>query len=928
MLRKVFVLSCQSRSCIVVMMRTATPAPHAEHSASTLTAVYDMGQGPPPAGPARVGRYQIGEPLGAGAMGVVYRAHDPDLGRDVAIKLVRGNAASPSNVRLLREAQAMARLHHPNVVPIFDVGQAGDAVFVTMPLIEGGTLKRWLRGGRRSSGDILDRFVAAGRGLAAAHAAGLVHRDFKPDNVLLGTGGEIHVADFGLARLSDQEPAPEPSDGQLAPDLTQAGVVLGTPAYMAPEQLRCQPIDARADQFSFCVALWEAVYGQRPFPDPPDGAEPPWTARLDAIAAGPPPPRRDRPAWLAPLLARGMASDPDHRWPTLQALLDAIAVRRRPRRWPLWLAAAGVLGLAAGSVLSRPGLDDAPILAPPRRSGPAMARLAPLARYDDLKAAAISPDGTKLAFVTGDSLVLQELGIEAMDRTVVEHGITPPVAWSPDGRHLLVGATPERAPLRQVELVDAGSGARRPLVGTDIAAFLSTDEIVVASYRQREVAILQIGDPVRPAGSCPVPGDYTFLWRVGGLPDGTIVVETVTLDTARHHLVILRRDCTVRATFAQEPVSSLALTDTGTVIALGDHDGWSEIVEISPDGAIVSRRRVGETVDDVIGRRRGIDYVTTLAPKTALTRVRRGAAQPLWSIDSNASVYVAPDGGAVAWIARDGQTVRPRPLWLSSLPRTSGARVLVDRALTAGWSPDGRRLAVLAVDEPVAAPAGAPGASPPVRLLLVTDRSGAVISRLPVDDVDPEAAPVWLDDHRIAVRTGDRLTYRGVDLVTGDQGAILDRRRGSTLWLTRSPRDGTLAMFRMGPPAAGAGSAAGSAAGPAAGPIEHLWIQPPGGDPRPLQVDDVRHFLVPSWTAAGELVVRTLETGEVSRVALDTGELTPIAQLPPTPLSSLSDDHLVIPPGGDLLAIHRELGANVAKVQLEPGTAAPDAGEP
>src|SRR3954465_7055759 len=163
-------------------MGTVTTAPRARHSAATLTALYDMGHGPPPAGPSHVGRYQIGEPLGAGAMGVVYRAHDPDLGRDVAIKLVRGNAASPSNVRLLREAQAMARLHHPNVVPIFDVGMADDAVFVAMPLIEGGTLKRWLRDGRRSFGDILDRFLAAGRGLAAAHAAGLVHRDFKPDH--------------------------------------------------------------------------------------------------------------------------------------------------------------------------------------------------------------------------------------------------------------------------------------------------------------------------------------------------------------------------------------------------------------------------------------------------------------------------------------------------------------------------------------------------------------------------------------------------------------------------------------------------------------------------------------------------------------------------------------------------------------------------
>jgi hypothetical protein len=885
-------------------MGTVSTAPH-RNSAATLSALYDVAPGSPPARPERVGRYQIGDRLGAGAMGVVYRAHDPDLGRDVAIKLVR-NTASPSNLRLLREAQAMARLHHPNVVPIFDVGQAGDAMFVAMPLIEGGTLKRWLRGGARSLDEILDRFLAAGRGLAAAHAAGLVHRDFKPDNVLLGAGGEICVADFGLARLSlaDNEPVPEASADRLAADpLTQTGAVLGTPAYMAPEQLRGRPIDARADQFSFCMALWEGVYGQRPFPDPPDDASPPWGERLAAIEAGPGPPRRDRRAWLAPLLARGLASDPDRRWPTLHALLDVIAARRRARRWPWWLAAAAALVLAAGSALPRPATDGARIPAPSPPDAPATAQLTPLARYDELKAVAISPDGTRLAFVTGDALVLQAVGIEAMDRTIVDHGIDWPLAWSPDGRHLLAGATSEHASLRRVELVDAETGARRPLVGTDTAAFLSTDEIAVASYRQRAIAILHLGDPIRRVASCAVPGDYTFLWRVAGLPDGTIVAATLPLDTGHHRLVILRRDCTVRATFAQEPLSSFALTDTGTVVALSAHDGWSELLEISLDGAIVSRRRVGEAIDEVIGRRRGIDYVTTLAPTTALTRLRRGAVQPLWSIDSNASLYVAPDGEAVAWIARDGQAATPRPLWLSNLARTSGARVLVDRALTAGWSPDGRWLAVLADNEP-----GATRAAPrPKRLLLVVDRSGAAISRQPVDDVDPEAAPVWLDDHRIAVRTGDRLTYRGIDLVTGDQGEILDRRRGSTLWLTRSPRDGTLAMFRMGSPA-----------GAAAAPLEHLWIQPPGGDPRPLHVDDVKHFLAPSWTASGELVVRALETGEVSRVALDTGELTPIARLGPTPLTLVFDDHLVMPPGGDVLAIHRELRANVAKVRVEP----------
>jgi len=891
-------------------MGSVTTAPHAGASAVTLSALYDLGRGPPQDHPARVGRYQIRDTLGAGAMGVVYRARDPDLGRDVAIKLVRGNPGHPSNhARLLREAQAMAQLHHPNVVPIFDVGQAGDAVFVAMPLVEGGTLKRWLRGNARSFDQVVDHFLAAGRGLAAAHAAGLVHRDFKPDNVLLGTGGEIYVADFGLARRVGDAPAADGSVDRTAPALvTQSGAVLGTPAYMAPEQLRGRTIDARADQFSFCVALWEGIYGQRPFPDPSGGAEPTWRARLDAIAAGPALPRRDRRAWIAPLLVRGLASNPARRWPTLQALLDAIAARRRPRRWPRWprwIAASAVLGLAAAAAMTRPA-PDALRLTVPAAPPAAPARLTPLARYDDLQAVAISPAGTRLAFITGDALVVEELGAEAIDRTVVDHGIEPPIAWAPDGRQLLVGEDPEHATRPRIALIDVDRGTRRPLPAADTATFLSADEIAVASYRQRAVAVYRLDDLARPARSCAVPGDYTFLWKIAGLPDGTIVLDTLTLDTGRHRLVVINRDCGVRATISQDAPSSFALTDTGTVVALSSRDGANDLVEISLDGAIVSRRRVAEALDEVIGRRHGIDYVTTLAPRTGLVRVHDGVAQPAWSIDSNAPVYVAPNGDALAWIARDGRAPIPRPLWLSSLPRTSGARVVVDRALSAGWSPDGRWLAVL-VDDADASPAEHRTA----KQLHVADRNGAVIARLAVDDADPEAAPVWLDDHRIAVRTGDRITYRGFDLVTGDQGEILDRRHGSTLWLTRSPRDGTLAMFRMG------------AAEPGPGPAEHLWVQPPGGEPRPLHIHNGKHFLVPSWTRSGELVVRALQTGEVWHVALDTGALTPIAQLPSTPLGLLFDDHLASVPDGDLLAVDRELGANIARVRLADAAPAP-----
>ncbi|MFY0580423.1 serine/threonine-protein kinase [Cystobacter fuscus] len=231
-------------------------------------------------------RYVVLEPLGQGGMGMVYAAYDSVLDRKVALKLlppgdVDGDTEMTSGrARLLREAQAMARLSHPNVVAVYDVHQHGLQVFMAMELVEGQTLLQWQRQQKRGWKEILAAFLSAGRGLAAAHAAGLVHRDFKPTNVLVGKDGRVRVTDFGLARTHNappEEPSePEPSPGtrdtspvkahsMLELELTQRGAVLGTPAYMAPEQFRGAAADARSDQFSFAVSLWEALYGERPF---------------------------------------------------------------------------------------------------------------------------------------------------------------------------------------------------------------------------------------------------------------------------------------------------------------------------------------------------------------------------------------------------------------------------------------------------------------------------------------------------------------------------------------------------------------------------------------------------------------------------------------------------------------------------------------
>ncbi len=325
---------------------TVTPA-DVTGTASTGTAptgvAPTLASAPPPASRARaamptsLGRYPIVAELGAGGMGIVYRARDATLGRALAIKLIRPrHGGTEGRARFLREAQAMARLQHPNVVPIFDVGEHGDAVYLVMPLCTGGTLASWLRAAPRPWREVVARLVAAARGLGAAHAAGMVHRDFKPDNVLLGDDGEVQVADFGIARL-DGDDVPGMGDAATADglELTRTGTLLGTPLYMAPEQLRGEPVDARADVFACCVSLYEGVYGLRPFdPGAARGAAA-LTALRQRIERGliePPPPDRDVPAWLHAVILRGLRPRPADRWPTIDALRLALERGLAPRR--------------------------------------------------------------------------------------------------------------------------------------------------------------------------------------------------------------------------------------------------------------------------------------------------------------------------------------------------------------------------------------------------------------------------------------------------------------------------------------------------------------------------------------------------------------------------------------------------------------------
>jgi tRNA A-37 threonylcarbamoyl transferase component Bud32 len=266
-------------------------------------------------------------------MGVLYSARDPQLNRRVALKMLRedrlaGIGIAESQRRLLREAQALAQLSHPNVVAVFDAGTFAGQVFIALELVSGRTLRAWLREAPRAWQDMVERFIAAGRGLAAAHDAGFVHRDFKPENVLVGDDGRVRVTDFGLARPSAEPPANPSGDEERLPGLdlhgslatlTETGHFAGTPRYMAPEQMAAGAIDGRTDQFSFCVALHEAVYGRPPFEA--ETVE----QLLIQIQRGPAAPAGSNvPEWLHAVLARGLRAAPGERYPTMEDLLTAL----------------------------------------------------------------------------------------------------------------------------------------------------------------------------------------------------------------------------------------------------------------------------------------------------------------------------------------------------------------------------------------------------------------------------------------------------------------------------------------------------------------------------------------------------------------------------------------------------------------------------
>ena len=445
-----------------------------------------------------VGRYVLRDRLGAGAMGVVFTAHDPELDREIAIKLLRSDLAEdaprlPLTARLLREAQAMARLAHPNVVAVHDVGWFGDHIFIAMELVKGQTLAQWLAAAHRSVAEVLAMFVAAGNGLAAAHAAGLVHRDFKPENVLVGLDGRVRVTDFGLADRAMAAGAPG-----AAAECDNPGQLAGTPFYMAPEQLAGRPVDARSDQFGFCVAVYAALTGKHPL------------RRDGAIAKLPP---RDRlPGWLWRRLRRGLAADRGQRYPSMDDLLVQLAHGpRRQRRIRVATAVVVACGVALAAIGLGADHSEVGIAGP--RCGGAEHLLAGV--WDPSRALAIervfhaSQRSDAAAVFTAASLVLDQYANEwvAMRTDACERA----------GRN---GHAPDPARNLRIDCLDARRGELRAL----------TDRLVTAGDQLIDGAVIA----ARALGSLGVCADDVALLRPGNPETAPRPGEVAAVDGDGH----------------------------------------------------------------------------------------------------------------------------------------------------------------------------------------------------------------------------------------------------------------------------------------------------------------------------------------------------------------------------------------------------------
>ena len=511
---------------------------------------------------AMIGRYHLARRIGAGAMGVVWSAHDPQLDRSIAIKLVHPSLARSDEAaaRLLREARAMAKLSHRSVITVHDAGDVEGQLFIAMELVDGTNLGTMLRG--RNEHQVLDwrRWLAimieAGEGLHAAHKSGVLHRDFKPDNVLVDVSGRVAVGDFGLATLGEETFAAVLSQRADKPiDLTTTGTLLGTPAYMSPQQLRSEPVDARADQFSFCVATWEALYGTRPFSVDRDSldAVPELAATIETGVLPDPPPGSTVPASVRAVLARGLAPDPAERWPDLGELLAALeaasaptapraATVGRPRargrlRYLVLAGAVAVVGVITAFAIGRRGASEpAPLAALTPLPLPAVSTKK-LFTVSFRTGLAVSPDGKRMA-LNSDRLQVREIDGKRLWSTVLPSSGGEVTHLEFDGEDLRFSVRLGKAVYRWSY---AGDGATRVELGNLAGSWhgrTTLGEVVYDHHAQ----VMTIVDQGREVRRWPVPGGADNVApspdrrRIAYLEAGRFTGKLVVRDVEREHV--------------------------------------------------------------------------------------------------------------------------------------------------------------------------------------------------------------------------------------------------------------------------------------------------------------------------------------------------------------------------------------------------------
>jgi WD40 repeat protein/serine/threonine protein kinase len=620
----------------------------------------------------RIGRFTLLGQVGSGAMSMVYAAYDDELDRRVAVKLLR-TALVPSDVRLRREARALARLSHPNVVAVHEIGHWEGRLFIAMELVDGQTLDTWLDERPRTWQEIVDVLLQAGSGLAAAHEIGLVHRDFKPTNVMVGEDGRVRVLDFGLVRRTGQPGAAWPEErrgGEAVPEEpeppagsgseTVTGACVGTPAYMAPEQRAGLVADVLSDQFSFCVALHEALFDVRPGEPPEDGRD-----RH----------RRPVPARLARAIERGLAADPRARWPSMRHLLGALErLRGAGRRWRIRAAMLGLTALVVGVAL------------------------------------------------WGQHLLAQQAErqrVIAERQRVLAHDARLVMAAQ---RLIERDPTAAAAALREVRFPDSASGWRSTATAVLLAPLSS--------------AVIQGPDILPKPKSVSNPGYVTFAfdqngshvlthlrddvlsWRVDGRgPPVQLLVgqgEIATLSNDRAwllawklndtKLVLARTDGSARRTFGDphERVASASFTGTGT-----------DVVTVSPEGMVRLWRSGGSELLGTPPREIGIEDPSRLRFSVIPATHRIIAVAPsgdrwLWTIRGTGPVVhvktegrrvgtlsFSPDGQWFGVAVEDGDL----ELWNSEASRPLRVFHGHEKKIVAfDISPDGRQLATASHD--------------------------------------------------------------------------------------------------------------------------------------------------------------------------------------------------------------------------------------